>query len=560
MSLRPAAGPSRPVDPALASAWPRRGSGALVDARVWPMHGPDPSAAAQEAQGLLWADGAVVLVGTAASVRAEAARRGIPVASAAGRLVLPGFVDAHTHFLHVGVKKLRPALHDAASRHEVLRLLEGWLRDHPGTAPVIGEGWDESGWTDRAWPTRVQLDGVCAAAGQVGRALVARRVCGHIAVANTAAAHLVAAHWPSDTDQGTGVLLEKASLYLNEVLPTSAEELDGALADACRTAHALGVTTVGDYSQAPYRACLLRAAAGGRLGVRVASSIYPQQLEAELKAGFRTGTARDEGGFLRDGGMKVFLDGSFGARTAALRTPYGDAEPGMDTTCGGDAPRSRHGCVGHPHPNGTLNWSDTEVRALFARAGAAGIQLHAHAIGDAAIDQGLEAYAPIVGSGNALRHRFEHYELAHDGQVAATARLGIVASCQPNFVGEWSSAGGMYEKRLGPRYLLANRFATLRRAGVAVAFGSDGMPFGPLVGVVAACGHPVASERLSAREAVWHYTWMAAWSLGWENAVGSLAPGMRADLVLVEGTPEDPSTWSVASTFIDGQLVHRPAA
>ncbi|MFO1535575.1 MAG: amidohydrolase family protein, partial [Thermoplasmatota archaeon] len=365
-------------------------------------------------------------MGNDQQVQAEARRRGIAVEDLDGRIVIPGFVDAHMHFLHAGVKRTRPDLGGCASLEEALARLREWLMVHPGAGPVIGELWDESGWSPRVRPHRQDLDAVAAQAAAAGqgpkdRAIVVRRVCGHVAVASSAALPGIRALWDDDAlvDLETGVLLEQPSLYLNEAIPVPPAGLDSALAAACRIAHQVGVTALGDYSQAPYRAALRRAAAAGKLTVRVHSSIYVQQLEEELAQGFVTGRAAPGPGgepspWLRDGGLKVFLDGSLGGRSAALREPYLDAPKDMPTDCGGtmdetqqrgDEARetkggkaggpggaspetspstrpSRFGCVGHPHPQGTLNWSDADVRRLLARAHAAGVQVHAHAIGD----------------------------------------------------------------------------------------------------------------------------------------------------------------------------------
>ena len=555
---------------------------ALLNARIHPMAAPgvDPwneeAPWTRQAEAIVWKDGAILAVGSNRDVLAVARAHGIAPEDASGLLVLPGFVDAHTHFLHIGVKATRPALNDCANKTEALAVVAAWLAAHPGPGPIIAEGWDEAEWPGRERPTRTELDALTATAGTPERPLVLRRVCGHIAVANTPALRLVRARWDSDdlVNLESGQLTEQPSLYLNEVLPTPAAQLDRAVAAACTASHALGLTTVGDYSQAPYREALLRSAAAGSLTVRVASSIYTQQLEAEVASGFRTGRVREgQAGvaspFLRDGGLKVFHDGSLGARTAALRQRYQDAAAGLDGSCCGDArdpapasARSRHGCVGHPHPHGTLNWGDGDVERLYGAAAAAGVQLHAHAIGDAAIDQGLEAFEALAArsdlegggwSGNRLRHRFEHFEIHHDGQLARASEAGVVASSQPNFVGTWSAAGGMYEERLGAGYLLNNRFRRLKEAGVRLAFGSDGMPPGPLLGLQAAVGRSDAAERLDPLEAAWHYTYAAAWSLHWEDAVGSLEPGKRADLVLLEARDlKRPSSWRLRSTILDG--------
>jgi predicted amidohydrolase YtcJ len=567
------------------------GSGAWTEATVVPM-GPDGWT--ERAQGVLWWKGRVRLVGTSGQVAAEARRLGLEPRRMDGRLVLPGFVDAHTHFLHVGVKTTRPDLRGATSLREALGRVRAWLDEHPGSGPVIAEGWDESEWGEgAARPTREDVDSLGA-----DRPLVLRRICGHVAVAGSMALPLVRKRWDDDgaVDLRTGLLLEAPSLYLNEVLPSTAEQLDQAVRMACAEAHRLGLSAVGDYSQAPYRAALQRAAARGTLTVRVASSIYVQQLDAEVAAGFRTGRkalgpedldrpARErlfegwaggeseahrgavpgpDGGdpaaggtseWLQDGGLKVFLDGSLGGHTAYLRQPYDDG-PGHGHGHG-------DGHEGHSHGDGrgTRVWTDDELDRHFGAAHDAGVQVHAHAIGDGAIDQGLEAFERLAArsglegkgwGGNALRHRFEHFEIVHDDQLERAVRLGIVSSSQPNFVGEWSAKGGMYHARLGDRFLLNNRFRTFKEAGLPLAFGSDGMPFGPLPGLASAVHHPDGAQRLEPLEAAWHYTWMAAWSLHWPQ-LGHLAPGNPADLVVLDGQPEgSPRNWRVLQTVTGG--------
>ncbi|HLF16544.1 MAG TPA: amidohydrolase family protein, partial [Candidatus Thermoplasmatota archaeon] len=284
-----------------------------------------------------------------------------------------------------------------------------------------------------------------------------------------------------------------------------------------------------------------------------------------------------------------------GAHTAHLREPYLDGPPpGKPCT--------------HPHPTGTPIWSDAEVDRLFGTAHAAGVQVHAHAIGDAAIDQGLEAFSRLAAwedlegrgwlheeaasagppkagpedpggrggrrplSGDAekppseagtvsasavspLRHRFEHYEIVHDAQIARTVELGLVASSQPNFVGAWSSKGGLYEGRLGPRFRLNNRFRTFKGAGLPLAFGSDGMPFGPLVGIQAAVAHPDPEQRLTPEEAVWHYTRAAAWAIHWEDGIGSLEASKRADILVLRQRSlgeAPPVSWRLQETLTGG--------
>lgn len=444
-----------------------------------------------------------------------------------GKVVLPGFVDGHMHFLHVGVKALRPDLLGATSRDACMERIRAWVQANPGEGSIIAEGWDEGLWEDKRHPTVAELDEV------TNRPLVFRRVCGHISIANSAALPLIRAQWDDDrVNMETGLLLEEPSLYLNEVLPVDADTLDKAVEHACAEAHQLGVTAVGDYSQLPYRHSLLRCAEKGTLTVRTVSSIYTQDLRSEIQNGFRTGIKHSP--FLQDGGVKVFLDGSLGGHTALLRDPYCDAEH-----------------------RGTPIWSPEEIEDHFQTANRAGVQIHAHAIGDAAIDLGLDGFDTLsLEDKVALRHRFEHYELPHDDAVQRTANQKIWCCSQPNFVGEWSSKGGMYEERLGERYRINNRFREYLRRNVHLCFGSDGMPFGPLYGLQSAMDHPVSEERITIQEAVWLYTRAAALSLHWPD-IGSLETGHEADFLVLDQTTLDdkPVDWKLREVRISGQTV-----
>lgn len=569
----------------------------IVDANVHPMTHPNAVAEA-----ICWNDaGRILAVGDRDRVLATANEAGIEPESLPGHTVIPGFVDAHMHFLHVGVRLIRPDLRGAPSLAAALDQFAAWLRDHPGDDPVIAEGWDESDWPEVRFPTKDELDGLSKE-----RALVMRRQCGHFAVANSLALPAIRSNWddPDLVDLDAGILKEQPSLYLNEVMPVPPSALDDALQMATDIAHRLGVTCVGEYTQAPFRDALLRSADNGTLRIRIANHIYVQQLDDAVDAGFGTGTPRGlryhAGGIsesaphaatdssspdavdaverLRDGGLKVFHDGSFGGRTALLRQPYLD-DPDDD------------------HNRGVAVWTDDEVDRWYQDAHRAGIQVTAHAIGDAAIDQGLDGYERLrarctdapqeAGSSiehgaesstrkdaskassedslpawqdNALRHRFEHYELPHDDAVKRTVDLGIVACAQPNFLGEWSAKGGMYERRLGPVFRLNNRYRTFLDAGMHLCFGSDGMPFGPLYGIQAAVDHPFEDERLTPAEAVWLYTDRAAWACHWDDVTGSLMDGKRADVLVLDVADLDakpPHAWVIRETILDGATVAR---
>jgi predicted amidohydrolase YtcJ len=138
--------------------------------------------------------------------------------------------------------------------------------------------------------------------------------------------------------------------------------------------------------------------------------------------------------------------------------------------------------------------------------------------------------------------------------------MGVVASVQPNFTGEWGHPGGMYEQRLGwDRARRLNRFTSYQAAGLPVAFGSDDMPLGPLYGVWSAIGAPEKEQRMPIEDALRAYTAGAAWAGFAEDEVGTLREGMLADLVMLSGDPreaEDVRRLQVALTVVDGRVVH----
>ena len=202
-----------------------------------------------------------------------------------------------------------------------------------------------------------------------------------------------------------------------------------------------------------------------------------------------------------------------------------------------------------------------ELRDILAGIHGAGFQAAVHAIGDRAIElviETIEAVAPDPGP----RHRIEHAELLHPEHVERMARHGIVASCQPNFIGQWSLQGGMYETRLGfERNARNNPYREILERGVALAFGSDGMPYGPLEGIHWAVNAPFGNQRMTLDEAIGAYTVGGAFA-GFEEAEsGSLTRGTLGDAVVLQGDPwrepERIKEIRVAMTISGGRIAWR---
>jgi len=454
---------------------------------------------------------------------------GTEVINCKGATVLPGFVDAHTHMEMVGRALVHADLSGAADAGEALDRLAERAAEADGW--VLGYGYDESAWPEGEYLTRDQLDAVSEQ-----RPVVAFREDMHVASVNSVVIDRYGDEMPgADVREAggrpTGVLVEEAVDVLFEHTAPDHEQTRELVLAARDHAHARGVTGVHEMvrdSHAPrvYRE-LDRA---GELGLRVRLNYWTDHLDSLADLGATTGHGS---GMVRVGAVKSYTDGSLGGRTARLTEPYADA----DTT-------------------GQWVVEPEQLREHVARADEAGLQFAAHAIGDAAIEATLDAYADASDR----RHRIEHAELLSDDAIERFADLGVVASVQPNFL-KWAREGGLYEARLGERAARTNRYADLLAAGVPLAFGSDCMPLDPLFGIQQAVTAPAAGQRLTVTQALRAYSRGGAYAAGEEDDLGTVEPGKRADLTVLADSPwavEDSAIADigVALTVVDGQVVH----
>jgi predicted amidohydrolase YtcJ len=484
-----------------------------------------------------------------------------------GAALLPAFCDAHVHLAWIATSFLGCDLGAAQSAEELLAALAAW--SGPGRGPRgewrVGYGFDESGWKQARLPTRAELDAVAGA-----RPALVQRVCGHVGVVNSAA--LAQLRPGSHTDAASGRLAEDDLYAVNDLLRPGPELLAEALPRVVATLHQHGITAVQDVSSPEMLAALQKV---GALGLQVTCAMPTRFLhspvgrgsaargdsEAYFAARGLAGMPLGENQNPRVLGLKLFLDGSLGARTAYLREPYTDA----------------------PEMRGAALFGREELAALAGEADAAGLQLMVHAIGDAALDRALEVLTPLVRGGNPLRHRIEHAEVTPEDLVRRLAMSGVHVCAQPNFARRWSGPRGMNEQRLGPRLGHCNAYRALQEGGVQLAFGSDCMPLGPLFGVRGAVLHPVAAERLDAARALDLYSVASRALVSGETPLWGIVPGGAADLVVLDPDPmglgrglpgggassvppvsnsDSSDPWDrvrVAATFVAGRLVHTAA-
>jgi len=450
-----------------------------------------------------------------------------------GRVLLPGFIDAHTHLDLLGQRLVHADLSGAESRAAALDALSDRADAVEAGDPVVGFGYDETAWGETGYLTHEDLDAV-AASGPV----VAVREDLHVASLDSTALDRFGPDLPADGVQReggepTGVVVETATEAVLDALSPDRAEMAHLLRAAQRHANERGVTGVHDMVQRSHAPGVYRdLARDGALTLRVRLNYWADHLDALVETGLRTNHGDD---LVRVGAIKTFTDGSLGGRTARLSTPYADAAD----------------------ERGEWTVTPGAFRALLDRTEAAGYQVAAHAIGDEAVDEVVDAFASRPEGGS--RHRIEHAELASDAAIDRLADRGIVASVQPNFH-RWAGETGLYADRLGDRWTETNRLRRLADAGVHLAFGSDCMPLDPLVGVHHAVNAPTDAQRLGVTEALRAYTLGSAYAGFDEDRLGTVEPGKRADLVVLDGspwaTPERIRDIDVALTVVDGRIVY----
>jgi len=443
-----------------------------------------------------------------------------------GGLILPGFQDAHVHLYHVGRNLARPALGDAGSLADALDRLRQYSRESEDSL-LFGEGYDETVWPENRLPLRSELDLI-----ESRRPLIARRVCGHIAVANDVALRGIPDGTPG-VDRESGRLEEEVVFRLEQLyFPPSPGDCRRSIVRGQEVAFSRGVTTVHEFDiPQVFQSYQALDAEEGALRIRVRFFAWaPVEDVIELRRG---GAGKN----VQLVGAKVFTDGSLGGSTAALMEPY----------IGGGT--------------GELLQSAPEIAAIFESADRADLPVALHAIGDRALEAVIEGrrLAGEEGGGRNL-HRIEHLEVMSVERAAAAADLGFHFSMQPNFHKRWGEPGGMYDDRLGRNRTRAlNRTGSWIRAGYPVAFGSDAMPLDPFYGLEGAVHHPEEEERISPETAIRHYTETAESFAPGDGRAGAIEPGARADFLWFDKSPVKgglPAREDLRMTVAGGEIVY----
>jgi predicted amidohydrolase YtcJ len=419
-----------------------------------------------------------------------------------GGLVTPAFVDAHAHLAQTGQAMVTLDLSFARSLAEALDEVARFAAARPGNGLLQGFGWDDLAWPEGRTFTREEID---RATGD--RPVYLARVDVHSAVVSSALVGAVPEVRGMDGWSEDGWVQRAAHHHVKGAVQgmVTATERRESIELALRTAGRQGIGAVHEIG-APH------------LSLPEDFAVVEQQADRPNVFGYwgelgGLDTAARLGCLGAAGDLCV--DGAVGSHTAALREPYLDSD-------------SR----GHRYLD------EQQVRDHVVACTRSGMQAGFHCIGDdatATVMAGFRAAADIVGTAAMLsaRHRVEHAEMLSADDIDTMARLGVVASVQPMFDEYWGAPGGLYEQRLGDRYRGMNPYATMARAGVALAFGSDSpvTPFDPWATVRAAAFHHNPAERLSVRAAFGAHT-RGGWRAARRDDAGVLAPGALATVAV----------------------------
>lgn len=441
-----------------------------------------------------------------------------------GNYVLPGFIDSHTHLLETGLKMDRVDLSKCETFEEVRYYLGKKIEETEEGGWVIGVDYDESKWKDTDTPHKDDLDELSEK-----YPIIIKRVCGHSAVANSLALDEIGMD-SEEIDYESGHLKEEPVWELDEIISISKEEKKEAIKRGIEKAHSLGITCVHEVVGKEAWEAYKELDEKDELDLRFRCYIYYDEVEEDGPV--------QKSDFLSLNGLKVFADGSIGARTAALEEEYAD-DPGN---------------------RGILIHDQEELEKIIENGEEKGFQIMIHAIGDRAISTVINAFEESSTRASELRHRIEHAEMLWEENIRRVRDLNLILSAQPNFAYKWSKPGGMNDTRLGKKRLQkCNPYWDIQRSLVKMTFGSDCMPMDPLFGIYSAVNHPILEQRISTYNALQSYITNGAYAGKDENKFGKFKEGMSADFVVLSANPlesDNIKDIEVVMTVVDGKIVY----
>lgn len=490
-------------------------------------------------------------VGTSSELRPRVADARI--LNGNGKLVVPGFIDSHVHFLTGGFRLASVQLRDARTKEELASRIGEFARGTPAGTWILGGDWDHQLWGGEL-PHPSWIDAVTPE-----HPVWVNRLDGHMALANSRA--LEAAEIGRDTreveggaiekdasGEPTGVLKDNAMGLVDRVVPPPGEEMSlRALDAAMEYVAARAVTSVHHMGSFGDLELLRKARARGELRTRIYAATPLGEWERLRDL---VGTEGKGDRSLSWGLLKGFVDGSLGSHTAAFHAPYDD----------------------QPEDRGLFVNTEEDLYRWISGADSAGLHVAVHAIGDRANQTLLDIYERVARENGPRDRRFrvEHAQHLRPEEVPRFGELGVIPSMQPYHAiddGRWA------EKLIGLRIRTTYAFRSLLDAKAPLVFGSDWFvaPPTPLEGIYAAVtrrtlddlnpGGWVPEEKISVEEALVAYTREAARAAFAENELGMLKEGYLADFAILDRDitripPEEIREAKVLTTVVGGKIVY----
>lgn len=514
------------------------------------------------AESLSIREGVIQSIGTTGAIEKEKGPA-TKIIDLRGKVVLPGFNDAHLHFFSGGISLARLNLTGVKSIGQFKAKLKEFAAANPLKRWIFGLGWDHTAFPGQKYPTKEDLDSVVN-----DRPVFLWHTDEHLAVANSKALEIlhIDATTPdpedgkilkNDKGEPMGVLLESAaSEASHKVDRPSKEELRQAFVDAQEEAIKYGLTSIqGTFARENLEDCIqivdeLHKAKQLKVRISLWGVLEDPEKFAELKNKYKH--IPEE--WLRFAHLKGFVDGVISARTAAMNQPYSD-----------DA-----------STRGEPNYTQEKLSELVLRANRMGFPVALHAIGDRAVGMAAAAYAAAKKQlfNSRLRNRVEHVEVAGPAIYSQFHGTGIVASVQPSHMIYDDESENYNDARLGKeRVKHAFAWKGFLKAKARMAFGTDWpvMPVNPFIGLFGAVyrqhfnGRPargwLPEQRITLDQAIEAYTLGSAYVTSEEHVKGSIREGKFADLAV---TGKDPfkeqglalSKVPVAYTILAGKITY----
>lgn len=508
-------------------------------------------------------DGKFIAVGTNEEVMRYAGKN-TPVVDARGHLLLPGFGDAHVHFMEGSMMLLGVKLDDTKTIADIQKRVKEYAATHPGSGWIEGMGWQYDAFGKSALPDKKYLDKVVS-----DRPVLLTCFDGHTTWANSKALQLAGIDRDTpDPPNGkivrdaqgnpTGALKESASELVRKVVPEpTREERIKALRAGLMEARSHGVTRIhsagGDFEYFDLYDELRR---NGELTARfyIAYFLDPPGLTPEIRSSLDKARRTYHDDWLAGGVVKTMLDGVVESHTAAMLTPYAD----------------------DPRIKGKTFWEPAQYQATLTELDKNGYQIFTHAIGDGAVRLALDSYQTMNKSNGTKdsRPRIEHIETITPEDIPRFGNQGVIASMQPlhaypdaDTLEVWlRNAGAQREPR-------AFAWHSIAADGGRLAFGSDWpvVTISPWPGIQTALtrqtseGKPaggfVPAQRVTLEQTIEAYTMGVAYAGKREKMEGSIEPGKLADLIAVDQDlfqidPHKIDQTKVLLTVVEGKVVY----